>query len=306
MMEFLAKRYSQSQATGLISNYVISNEIDSTHYFYNCSNLNTFMEEYSRALRIANLAVKKYAADIHVIVPFTHYWKGYAEKIGQENPGTASLRPYDELQWLVKQTNARGAYDWGIAPHTYATYNTASNYTYIDTQSGYLTDSYKTTKEITFSNFEVWKQYLSLPSVRYKGKLRNIYLTENGISSNKNTTEDQKKQAATFAYAYYKVSQFSFVKTYNFYRTVDHEQETAMNLACGFLKQDRSKKLVYDVYKYIDTNQTFNYSNQYLSSLTYIKNGKTVTPKTWAEAMNIYSTTLSKSFKTSNIIKRQV
>ena len=308
MMEFLGNRYSRNDTIGYISNYVISNEIDSTHYFYNCSNLNVFMEEYSRALRLANLALKKYAANIHVIVPFTHYWKGYAAKLGQETANTDSLRPYDELEWLVKETNARGAYDWGIAPHTYATVNTASRYAYIDTKSGYLTGSYQTTKEITFTNFEVWKQYLSLPRVRYKGQLRNIYLTESGISSNKNTTENQKEQAAAFAMAYYKVSQFSFVKAYNFYRTIDHEKETAFSLSCGLLQRDHSKKLIYDVYKFIDTNKTFDYADPYLSQLQYKKNGKIVTPKLWLEAMNIYNSGINwnKEWSTSKIIKRQV
>lgn len=308
MMEFLTKRYSQSQATGLISNYVISNEIDSTHYFYNCADLNVFMEEYSRALRLANLAVKKYAADIHVVVPFTHYWKGYAKEIGQENPGTESLRPYDELEWLVKETNARGAYDWGIAPHTYAVYNTASNYLYVDTKSGYLTDSYKTTKEITFSNFGVWRQYLSLPQVRYKGKLRNVYLTESGLSSFKNSQLDQKRQAADFAMAYYKVSHFSFVKTYNFYRRVDHKLETKAGLSCGLFDEKGKKKLVYNVYKYIDTNKTFEYSDPYLKYLPYYKTFHKVIPKSWQEAVSIYDTGFNwqKEWSTSQIIKRQI
>ena len=126
MMEFLANRYSQGADHGLVSTYVVSNEIDFTHYFYDCGDLNTFMEEYSRSLRLTNLAVKKYAADINVAVPFTHYWAKSSGEMFKECPGE-SLRPKDMVNWLAKYTNARGAYDWAIAPHCYGTVNSSSN-----------------------------------------------------------------------------------------------------------------------------------------------------------------------------------
>ena len=114
MMEFLASRYSSS-THGYISTYVIGNEIDFTHYFYVTSSLNKYMEEYSRSLRLANLAVKKYGKNINVAVPFTHYWAKSSGQMFKECP-TASFAPKKMLDWLAKQTNARGAYNWAIAP----------------------------------------------------------------------------------------------------------------------------------------------------------------------------------------------
>ena len=312
VMEFLAHRYSQTSQQGYIATYVISNEIDSTHYFYNCNHLNVFMEEYSRALRLANLAVKKYSADMQVAIPFTHYWKGYAKKMVQETPGTYSLRPYDELEWLVKYTNKRGAFDWAIAPHLYNSLFGRSNYAATDVNYGAITGSYKTTKLITFSNFEVWKQYLSLPRVKYKGHLRDIYLTECGISSGKSDTKRQNQQAASYAQAYYKVSQFSFVKTYNYYRLIDHPDEVNAGLACGLFDSKNKKKKVYEVYKYIDTKQTFKHSNPYLKYISFKRYGKENVStangkiKTWQDTMEVVKSPInwSQFYKISNIIKR--
>ena len=298
LMEFLAHRYSQSADQGLISKYVISNEIDFTHYFYDCGDLNTFMEEYSRDLRLSNLAVKKYASDIQVVVPFTHYWKGYVAKMGNECPGEA-LRPYDMLNWLADYTNKRGAYDWAIAPHCYGVYITASNMANADAGSNALTGSYKTSKQITFSNFEVWQQILSVKKMKYNGKLRNVYLTESGASSFKLSKKGLNEQAASLAQAYYKVAQFSFVKSYNYYRLLDHKEETVAGLSCGLLDSAGKKKPAYDVYKYIDTKDTFKYSNKYLKYIDYKRNGDTRVNtengkiKSWKDAMNVYDSNVN-------------
>ena len=311
MMEFLAKRYSQNANTGLISNYVISNEIDFTHYFYDCGELNTFMEEYSRALRLSNLAVKKYASDIQVTVPFTHYWKGDVDKLGKECPGE-SLKPCDMLNWLATYTNARGAYDWAIAPHCYGSIVTASNEAKSDVKFNALTGSYKTTKQITFSNFEVWDQILSQSKMKYNGKQRSIYLTESGASSGKVTTEGKNQQAASLAQAYYKVAQMSFVKSYNYYRIQDNVDETKNGLSCGLLDSNGQMKPAYEVYKYIDTKDSLKYSNPYLKYIDYKRNGTTEVNsangkiKSWKDAMLVYKSSYdwNKNWSMNNVYKK--
>lgn len=310
-MEFLAKRYSQSAKTGLISNYVISNEIDFTHYFYDCGDLNTFMEEYSRTLRLSNLAVKKYAGDIKVTVPFTHYWKGDVDKLGKECPGE-SLKPCDMLNWLATYTNARGAYDWAIAPHCYGSIVTASNEAKSDVKFNALTGSYKTTKQITFSNFEVWDQILSQSKMKYNGKQREVYLTESGASSGKVTTEGKNQQAATLAQAYYKVAQMPFVKSYNYYRLQDNEAEAKNGLSCGLLDAKAKKKPAYEVYKFIDTKDSLKYSNPYLKYIDYKRNGNTEVNtangkiKSWKDTMVVYNSSYdwNRNWNMNNVYKK--
>lgn len=311
MMEFLAQRYSQSAQTGLISKYVVSNEIDFTHYFYDCGDLNTFMEEYSRTLRLSNLAVKKYAGDAQVVVPFTHYWKGDVDKLGKECPGEA-LKPCDMLNWLATYTNARGAYDWAIAPHCYGSIVTASNEAKSDVNFNALTGSYKTTKQITFSNFEVWDQILSQSKMKYNGKERSIYLTESGASSGKVTTKGENEQVATLAQAYYKVAHMPFVKSYNYYRLQDNEAEAKNGLSCGLLDAKNQRKPSYNLYKFIDTKDSLKYSNPYLKYIDYKRNGKTEVNtangkiKSWKDTMVVYNSSYdwNKNWNMNNVYKK--
>ena len=64
IMEFLAERYTENDgARGFVSNFVIGNKIDYARYYNRISevqaDIDDYMEEYSRLLRLTNLAVKK-------------------------------------------------------------------------------------------------------------------------------------------------------------------------------------------------------------------------------------------------------
>ena len=74
LMEFLASRYSDTSFEhGYIANYVIGNEVDYAQDYFKISdkleNINIYMEEYSRLMRLSNLAVKKYNANVAVNMP---------------------------------------------------------------------------------------------------------------------------------------------------------------------------------------------------------------------------------------------
>lgn len=310
MVEFLANRYSQSKDQGYISTYVVGNEIDFTHYFYSTSNFNKYMEEYARSLRLSNLAIKKYASNANVAVPFTHYWAKSAGQVYKECP-SPSFAPKKMLDWLAKYTNARGAYDWAIAPHPYGVINTKSNQAYYDTRTGAVNGNYKTSKELTFTNFEILDEYLSTKALKYKGKQRSVYLTESGASSgNMKSAARFNEQAGTLAMAYYKVAHLKFVKSYNYYRLQDNAEEAKNSLTCGLLKPDGSKKAAYNVYKYIDTKSSNSKSKKYLKAISFYKDGKKKVSgkklKSWKDAMPVYKTKFNwnKKWKWSNIYRK--
>ena len=274
IMEFLAHRYSRSAKTGLISTYVIGNEVDFTNNFYNCNKLDTFMVEYERTLRISNLAVKKYTTDANVAISLTHYWNGDEKKLGRENRNAYSLRPYKMLNWLASFTNKQGAYDWAIAPHCYGTMTTTSRMTYIDSKMNWMSSSYKTSKQITFTNLDVLQAYLSQSSKRYKGKIRSVYLTESGVGSGKKQSKTQlASQAANLAFSYIKVANLSCIKSYNYYRLKDHKTEKKHKFTPGLLTTKGKKKPAYKVYKYCDTASFGNISRKYLKHISFYKNG---------------------------------
>ncbi len=312
MMEFLASRYSQGKKHGLISTYFVSNEVDFTPYFFDCGDFNTYMEELSRCLRLTNLAVKKYASDIRVVVPFTHYWAGYEKKMFKECKGN-SYRPLDMMNWLIKYTNKRGAYDWGIAPHVFGTFCNDGNLARSDTKWNVLSNNYKTSKQITYSNLEVLKNYLSQSKARYNGQIRKIYMTEAGISTGaKDTSVERNNQAASIAQVYYKSVMLDFVKTFNYFRVSEHFKDGSYT-AQALLDLKDHQKAAYNVYKYIDTNNSFTYANKYLKYISYKRNGKTQVSfangkiKSWKETMTVYSgkTNWNKLWNISKVLPAQ-
>lgn len=312
IMEFLAHRYSRSAKTGLISTYVIGNEVDFTNNFYNCNKLNTFMVEYERTLRISNLAVKKYAKNANVAISLTHYWNGDEKKLGKENKNAYSLRPYQMLNWLASFTNKQGAYDWSIAPHCYGTMTTTSRMTYIDTKMNWLSSSYKTSKQITFTNLDVLQAYLSQSSKRYNGKIRSVYLTESGVGSGKKESKTQlASQAANLAFSYIKVANLSCIKSYNYYRLKDHATEKKHKFTPGLLTTTGKKKPAYNVYKYCDTASFGNVSRKYLSSLSFYKNGNKKQLNSYTNgklhsyfnALHIYTNKYKISYSSWNCLK---
>ncbi len=305
MMEFLGHRYSQSKTNGYINSYVLGNEIDFTHYWYNTGSLDKFMEEYSRALRLTNLAMKKYASNINVIVPFTHYWAKSAGQVFKECPGY-SFAPLKMINWLAKYSKAQGDYNWALAPHCYGVVNTKATQTLTDSSMKVLTGNYKTTKELTFTNLEVLSSYLN--TIKYNGKQRSVYLTESGASSGKISTKNLKYQAATVAYEYYKVAHLPFIKSFNYYRLKDEASEAKNGLSVGLLKSNGSQKPAYKVYKHIDTKSSSAWTKGYLKYISYKRNGKgkAVKPSSWKASMNVYKTSFNwnKKWSWKKITKR--
>lgn len=301
VMEFLASRYSNT-GHGVISSYVIGNEIDHPYNYWKVSkntakyksgawkgkwiekreSLDTFMEEYTRALRIANLAVKKYAADAVVLVSLTHDW-AYNEQSVRHNYSPLirnSYAPKAVLSWIEKRESARGDYDWGVAQHNYSGSLPATDIGMVDTGADSthpyfkITGDYNTSQFITVLNLEVLQKYLSQADMMYDGKPRGIYLTETGVSSGDCSEVGQKRQAAYIAQLYYRCANLDAVQALCYYRLVDHEAETKNNASFGLIDSNGDKKLAYDMYKHIDSKDSFVYSNPYLPYIAFMKDGK--------------------------------
>lgn len=271
-MEFLADRYSKGSA--LIQDYVIGNEIDSSHETYECDNINTYMEEYYRGLRIANTAVKKYASDACVIVPFTHYWaKSCSEITGDKGP---TFRTTDIINWLQRKAVKEGNFDFGIAPHLYASSLFESNYTGVDTASGLVTHN-SDSPELTYTNLEQLSDFFQKNDITYNKKTRYVYFTEGGPSAGADNELARNEQAASLAFAYYKASQYPFVREFNEYRLFDNPKEAGV-VRAGLMTEAGEKRPSYEVYKHIDQADTFSCSNKYLPYLEIHKNtwGQTI------------------------------
>jgi len=316
-MEYLAKRYSKvgKGTKGLIMDYVIGNEIDYTYDWYEIVDnesadgkplkprkwgeqqlreneievrapFDTFMEEYSRTLRLANLAVKKYNSDIRVGVSLSKEWS--MSRAGRENFDRLTNKRWDSyapkeiLDWLNYFSKKSGDYNWTVTPHNYpmANGNAAAYETGLSEASKgqvMINGDPDTTTMITLNNLEVLQMYLDRSWNLYNGTPREVYFTENGSSSGSNVgapdPQVAKEQAAEIAQYYYRASCMPSVKALIYYKMVDREEEGATSFKLGLFDTTGAKKPSYDVWKYIDTNRSFEVSQKYLKALSFKKNG---------------------------------
>ena len=305
-MEFLANRYSQ-KGNGLICDYVISNEVDMA-YDWNeiipnrsksghalpargskdlrsgeietTAPLDVYMEEYSRAMRLANLAVKKYAPDMRVGVSLSKHWAmSYREWQGLQpakNKRYDSYRPKEMLDWLNYRSKQCGDYDWTITPHNYPL--TSGNAALYETKNKLINGSVDGTKLITQNNLEVFQLYLNRSGNLYNGSTRLAYYTENGCSSGTKagtpSKKAQKEQAAAIAQYYYRAACLPSTKAIIYYKIKDRVAEGSTSLKMGLIDTKGKKKLSYELWKNIDTSKSFTTANKYLGNISYMKGGK--------------------------------
>ena len=314
-MEYLANRYSQ-EGNGLICDYVIGNEIDMVYDWYEIKPnfsitgdalpsrdgnrefrtnevearvpFDTFMEEYSRTLRLANLAVKKYSDDIRVGVSLSKEWNISRSKRDSVDRMSSkrwdSYSPREILDWLNYFSKKSGDYNWTLTPHNYpvASGDAAAFETGLSAESKgnvLITGDPDTTPAITLNNLEVLQLYLDRSYNKFNGAVREVFFTENGSSSGTKPgtpdTELARAQAAEVAQYYYRAASLPSVKALIYYKINDREAEGATSFKLGLKDTNGEMKPSYEVWKYIDTDRSFEVAQQYLGSLSFKKNGKT-------------------------------
>lgn len=297
LMEFLGERYSRADNSfGRVQTYVLGNEIDASSSWNNIVppghpplTLENYVEEYEREMRIANQAIKQYHASNKVLVSITHYWtrKGY------------EYCPKDILDYMLIKTLSQGNYDYGFAVHPYGWDLPRADFWQGDLNQGDMTGSLYTSY-ITWSNLEVLELYLEQNNKLFNGQIRDVYLTEGGVASSResdktNFETTKNQQAAGVAYSYIKCSQLPCVKALIYYRLDDNHLDGAY---FGLMGEGASfKKPSYNVYKYIDTQYWQDVANPYLQYISWSTwNGASFDPhglnvgnvQTWRDTMGLF------------------
>jgi hypothetical protein len=297
-LEFLAQRWSQDEAHGLVHNFVIGNEIDwafawqhiaSWHAdadgrtVYETLPLDTYMEEIARTLRLGNLAVKKYNSNMTVSISFTNQWADSYAKSGnltEYDYGFDTYAPKDQLDWLFAHETARGDYDWGLSLHPYANNGIAgSDMFYWElknfSEGGASTD-FETSAHLGPLNIEIVETYLEQAKALYNGQVRTVRMTEVGASAEGRSEEELGRQAGYVAWMYYRFALLPCVKSIEYWPLTGYGRSDDSKDQPGLTEKDaKTTRPAYDVWKYIDTNKSFEYADKYLKYLSYEKDGQT-------------------------------
>ena len=249
-LDFLADRYCrEDNEFGRISNWIIHNEVDVGVVWTNAGDklLESYTDLYIRSLRTAHLTTRKYDPHARVFASFTHYWTKTV------NP--RYHLPKNMLELLMQMSRKEGDFEWGIAYHPYPK-NLRDPVAWKDQNSTFSFN----TPLITFSNLEVLDAWVKKPENRFKGKVRGVLLSEQGLNSPDYSEKSLHNQAAGFAFFWSKVKNLDSIEGFHYHRWVDHAREGGLLLGLWTLKpgtiiQADKKKPIWDVFRAVGTSQ---------------------------------------------------
>lgn len=253
---FIAERYSrEDKAYGRVMGYIIGNEVGQNKVWNNMGPklLDEYVKQYERTLRLTYNVVKSRSENARVYISLDHFWNAGNSPDSQWLYDNKAL--VDTLNTMAK---AGGDYAWNIAFHPYPE-DLFDPKTWEDTTATNSFDTYR----ITFKNLQVLTNYLQQSAMTYSGSQRHVILSEQGFHSGGNTQLEQEVQAAAYAYAYYKVKSLPGIDAFILHRHVDHAAEGGLNLGLwtnipGQMSEAGDEKLIYNVFKNIDTTDSLN------------------------------------------------
>ncbi len=250
---FLTQRYSRKEH-GLVSNWVVANEINQYKMwnYMETEDIEYYSREFEKAMRIFYNAAKSNYADANVYFSIDHDWNNNGGNNGDHYNAKEILETINNI------VTEKGNYDWGLAIHPYP-----DPLTRVD----YWTETYDKTPQapiLTMMNLSTLTDVLEQDNFRDRsGEVRSITVTELGFSS----LPGEKLQAAAFAYCYYILDANPYVDSFIMNRQTDAAEEVKQGLAFGIYDVNQSPKYIFDVFKYIDTDEASHYTDFMLDIL---------------------------------------
>ncbi len=247
---FLAERYSgRANGRGVISNWIIGNEINARkHWNYmERVGVSSYVEEYAKAFRVFYNTIKGINGASRIYISLDQRWNSNAG-------GADNYDAKDILDEFNRQMKAEGNIDWGLAIHPY---NVPLTSPYIWKESKYVKDGVDTSM-VTMANIHVVTDYLQKEDfLTEDGEVRSVTVSELGYTS----SNGEEVQAAAIVYAYKAVEANPHIDAVLFSRQTDAAEEVAEGLALGINHIDGKRKYMYNVFKYMDTEQEEKYTD---------------------------------------------
>ena len=240
-MEFLAERYMRpDEKYGRACGWIIGNEVNAQWIYCNCGemDMDTFLSEYQIALRCAFYAVRKHYAQARVYISLDHCWNMLLEPNEKHFYRGKAL-----LDALQRNVRMEGDFDWGVAYHPFPEDLKRADF-WNDTTAIQSFD----TGKITFRNVEILAAYLKQKQFLYRGRIRHIILSEQGLCSG-GTPEGEQLQADAFVLAFYKIKAIPEIEAFIYHSHLDEKNE---GLLLGLLAEDGRRKPIYDCFSAID------------------------------------------------------
>ena len=247
MMTFLAGRYSNKES--LVMGWILGNEVNSPeiwNYGGNVS-MSKYMSNYARAYRIAYNAVKSASKYSNVYISLDHNWN-----LDADNDGNKYFTAKSTLDTFYQTVNKYGKVPFKIAFHAYP--QGLVDPVFWDDSMAVNSDQ---SKIITFHNLSVLTKYVK----KQFGKKYTIMLSEQSF----NSTKGEEVQAAAYAYAYYMSEADSMIESFIYGRHTDNPEEMKDNCYWGLRDASGTKRMIWDVFQYIDSKDSLKFTKPLLS-----------------------------------------
>jgi len=255
VMTFLAKRYGTE--SNLVSGWILGNEVNSpcVWNYGGGKKQSSYINNYARSFRICYNAVKSVNANANVYISLDHNWN-----TDPDGKGSRYFSSKSTLDAFYKRINNQGKIVFRIAYHAYP--QGLSDPVFWDDSNASNSTS---AKIVNFKNLNVLTNYVK----KNYGKKYKIMLSEQSFNSNKG----EVVQAAAYAYAYYLSETNGMIESFIYGREFDHEKEAGYNW--GLCTKDHAKRLIWSVFQYIDTADSFKFTDPLVSS-TNLKSWKKI------------------------------
>ena len=251
VVSFLAERYRDTEH-GIVMNWIVGNEINvrSLWNYMQYVDLKTYVREYVRAFRICYNVIRSVNANARVYISLDQQWN-------RELTGEDSYNSRDILDEFNEQITQGGNISWGMAHHPYSIPMTWPKFWDMSGQDARLVQDTEDTPVVTIYNIGVVTDYLQKEEfLDPDGQVRHFLLSEMGFTS----AYGEDAQAAAFVYAYYIAENDPHIDAMILSRETDAAEEVSQGLALGLSYQNGRRKMIYEVFKYIDTEREEEYT----------------------------------------------
>ncbi len=262
IMTFLGSRYSRTDGqNGQVVNWILGNELNTPMYYNWMGDVSfeTYMNELTRTYRIFTTALKSCYSNARTYLSFDYFWGPIP------NNTDVAFSTKDIVDSIDDRIESEGDINWNIAYHAYPLM--LKDPVFWDDEEAFVNDS-EDTRIINMKNIDVLTNYVE----KNFGNDTRIILSEQGFSVGAaNSTEEQMKQAASYAYAYYISESHDNIDAFIIRAHIDNRVETDQGFYFGLwsnkpgeLESADKKRKIWEVLKYIDTPSTLDYTNPLL------------------------------------------
>ena len=262
-IHFLGERYGRSDhAYGHIASWTVGNEVnaDTSWNYTGHQSAPDYAYIYTNMMRITSQAVKSSCAHARVFMSLDMYWHGVS--------GGTRYDGKELIDYVNTYMKAEGDIEWGVAFHPYG--NPLTEAEWWNDNATFNENAIF----ISMENISVLTGYLCKNGLRNPdGSVKHVILSEQGYTSHSfNQGNVEWKQAAALAYAYYVTEANPYIDAFIAMREVDAKPEADAGIHQGLWYNDENKALctfakkpAWTVWKYIDTNQSFAYTDSLAS-----------------------------------------